>query len=169
MARFVISDTHWGHEATCTTFLKADGSPLRPFSNAEEMNEEMVRRWNSVVSPSDTVYHLGDVVINKKFLPILNRLNGKKKLIMGNHDIFGFKEYAKYFYDIVAYRVFPKERIILSHIPLSIDSLERWNYNIHGHLHDNILEDSRYINVSVERINFTPLNLDELFRELTER
>lgn len=166
MSRFVISDTHFSHEACCTKFLKKDGTFLRPFSSAEEMNEEMVKRWNEVVSIHDTVYHLGDVVISKKFLPIMDRLNGKKKLIMGNHDIFGFQEYAKYFYDIVAYRVFTKERVILSHIPLSIDSLERWNYNIHGHLHDNVLADKRYINVSVERINFTPKNLDELFEEL---
>ena len=114
---FVISDTHFGHENTCTKFKRDDGTPLRPFANAEEMDEAMVQRWNDVVGKNDTVYHLGDVVINKKFLPIMDRLNGRKKLIMGNHDIFGAKEYLKYFYEICSYRVFVDE-FIFSHVPL---------------------------------------------------
>ena len=73
----VISDTHFGHTRCCTVFKRADGSPLRPFADAEEMNEFMIQAWNERVRHDDTVYHLGDVVINKKFLGVLHRLNGR--------------------------------------------------------------------------------------------
>jgi len=71
---FIVSDTHFGHEKTCTVFTRSDGSPLRPFANADEMNEAMVKAWNDRVKPNDRLYHLGDVVINRKYLSILDRL-----------------------------------------------------------------------------------------------
>ena len=183
--RFFISDTHFGHENTCTKFKREDGSPLRPFANAQEMDEEMVKRWNAVVGVNDTVYHLGDVVINKKFLPILDRLNGKKKLIMGNHDIFGDDEYRKYFYEVVAYRVFV-DNFVCSHVPMHPDSVtDRFKVNVHGHLHANrvmttvknpdydpeesiwfgpymTVPDPRYLCVCVEHTDYAPISFDEV-------
>lgn len=160
---FLISDTHFGHEKTCTTFKRSNGSPLRPFANADEMNEEMVRRWNAVVRPNDKVYHLGDVVINRKFLPILDRLNGKKRLVRGNHDIFPTKDYLKYFDEIYGVRVLAD--MILSHIPLARDCItERFNVNVHGHLHANSMDDDRYICVCVENINYMPISIDDVRR-----
>lgn len=97
---WLVSDTHFGHEKTCTVFKRADGSPLRPFASAQEMDEIMVQRWNDRVRPQDKVYHLGDVVINRKSLKILDRLHGHKVLIKGNHDIFKLEDYTKYFYEI---------------------------------------------------------------------
>ena len=153
---FIISDQHYGH-ANALTFKKSDGSPLRDFSSAEEMNEHMVHCHNSVVRPQDKVIFLGDVAINKKYLEILRRLNGKKKLIMGNHDIFDLKYYSEYFYDIKAYRVFDGH--VFSHIPVHPSSIERWRGNVHGHLHDKKLDDPRYICMSVEQehVNYTPV------------
>lgn len=165
---FLISDTHFGHEKTCTTFKRSNGSPLRPFANADEMNEEMVRRWNAVVRPNDKVYHLGDVVINRKFLPILDRLNGKKRLVRGNHDIFPTKDYLKYFDEIYGVRVLAD--MILSHIPLARDCItERFNVNVHGHLHANSMDDDRYICVCVENINYMPISIDDVRRTMKEK
>lgn len=167
MTSFVISDTHFGHAATVERFRRPDGSMLRPFASVEEMDEEMVKRWNSVVRPSDKVYHLGDVVINKKFLPVLDRLNGSKRLIMGNHDIFGHDLYLKYFKQVVGYRVFVDD-FIFSHIPLHPDSVgERFVTNVHGHLHDKrvILNDDvdpRYFSACVEHHDYTPVSFDDL-------
>lgn len=173
--RFVISDTHFGHENTCTKFKREDGSPLRPFANAAEMDEAMVERWNAVVKPHDTVYHLGDVVINKKFLPILTRLNGKKKLIMGNHDIFGIDEYRKYFYEVASYRVFVDD-FVFSHIPLHPDCVsDRFKVNVHGHLHANQImrhmqePDPRYLCVCVEHTDYAPLSFDEVKQRIKDR
>lgn len=134
---FIISDSHFGH-ANSLTFKQSDGSPLRDFSSVEEMDEHMVQCWNSVVRPEDKVIHLGDVVINKKYLEILRRLNGKKKLIMGNHDIFDMKYYTEHFYEMKAYRVFDKH--IMSHIPVHKSSIGRFAANVHGHCVDQMTE-----------------------------
>lgn len=165
---WVASDHHFGHKGV-TKFLNADGTKLRPWDDPDEMDEEIIKRHNELVQPNDRVYFLGDVVINRRCLPTIARLNGKKVLIKGNHCIFKLDEYARYFEDIRAYKVMPKERIIMSHIPVHPSQLERWSGNIHGHLHGNNLDDPRYINVSMEQIDYRPALLDELVKKLTER
>lgn len=175
---FLISDTHLGH-ANMLTFKNWDGSPVRAFSSVEEMDETIVDNWNRVVKPGDKVYHLGDAVMNKKSLPIFSRLNGKKVLIKGNHDTCTLKQYAEHFYDIRGSHLL--DNFILSHIPVHPAALEaRWcNGNIHGHLHNNLVmmdqvadsgigefidqvPDPRYFNMSVERINYTPVAFEDL-------
>lgn len=159
-AVWVISDTHFGHEKTCTVFKRNDGSALRPFASAEEMDEEMVCRWNDAVRPNDRVYHLGDVVIHRKHLPILGRLNGRKALVRGNHDIFNMKDYAPYFDQIYGVKVL--DDMIMSHIPLHPSCIERWGFNVHGHLHANTMNDPRYLCVSVEQTDYRPITLEEV-------
>jgi len=134
-AVFLVSDTHFGHTGVCR-FIRNDGvTKLRPWDSAEEMDEAMVKSWNERVKPTDKVYHLGDVVINRKALKTLSRLNGDKVLIRGNHDIFPDAEYREYFRELRAYHVM--DGMILSHIPLHSDSLGRFGVNIHGHTHAN--------------------------------
>jgi calcineurin-like phosphoesterase family protein len=186
MTNFVISDTHFGHTNSWEKFKKADGSPLRPFTSNEEMDETMIERWNAKVKENDVVYHLGDVVINKRYLPLLDRLNGSKRLIMGNHDIFGHEEYLKYFKKIAGCRVFV-DQFIFSHIPLHPDSVtDRFKVNVHGHLHANEVTrkvlaetgpgayyedqpDPRYLCVSVEHTNFEPLSFEEVQARIDAR
>lgn len=171
---FLISDTHFGHEKTCTVFKREDGSPLRPFANAEEMDEFMVKAWNERVKPNDKVYHLGDVVINRKFLHVLGRLNGDKVLIRGNHDIFKLEDYTQYFRDIRSYHVM--NGMILSHIPIHEQQLARFGCNIHGHLHSNRVMrtnkygvqeiDPRYHSVCVEQTDFTPILFEDVIKRI---
>ena len=174
---FLVSDTHFGHEKTCTVFKRANGTPLRPFGSVEEMDEEMVRRWNDRVRPNDKVYHLGDVVINRKALPILNRLNGDKVLIRGNHDIFKDEDYTPYFRSLRGYHVM--NGMILSHIPVHPESLGRFGVNIHGHLHANrvmiplatsgVLDriDTRYHCVCVEQTpDFAPILFEDVVKRI---
>lgn len=171
---FLISDTHWGHRGV-TEFLNDDGTKLRPWDNVEEMDEALVENWNKVVRPKDKVYHLGDVVINRKALKIMERLNGEKVLIRGNHDIFRLEEYTPYFYDIRGSHKL--DNFILSHIPIHENSVARWcGGNIHGHLHNERVRrrmmeygncvgtevDPRYYCVSVEQINYTPIAFEDL-------
>jgi len=165
---WLISDTHFGHEKTWSTFKNQDGTPLRPFTSTEEMDREMVQRWNAVVGDQDRVYHLGDVVIARKNLSILHALKGRKKLVRGNHDIFKLDDYSPFFEDILGSHKL--DDLILSHIPLHPDSIARWcGGNVHGHLHGTrVLEpkwgkiDTRYFCVSVENIDFRPIELGEL-------
>lgn len=124
-----ISDTHFGH-ANILTFKDNEGKPIRPFISVEDMDETMVENWNSLIKPKDRVYHLGDVVMNRRCLAILERLNGRKVLIKGNHDIFKLKDYTPYFEDIRAYKIYPKQGMICSHIPVHTSQLEnrfKWN------------------------------------------
>ena len=167
---WLVSDTHFGHEKTCTVFKRDDGTPLRPFNSVEEMDEEMVKRWNERVRPKDKVYHLGDVVINRKFLNILSRLNGDKVLIRGNHDIFKLEDYTKYFRDIRGYHVM--NGMIFSHVPVHPDSLGRFGVNIHGHLHyqrvktNNDDIDTRYHCVCVEHTDYAPISFEEVSKRI---
>lgn len=182
-ATFLVSDTHFGHEKTCTMFKRADGTPLRPFKTVEEMDEEMVRRWNERVGKKDKVYHLGDVVINRKFLHILGRLNGDKVLIRGNHDIFKLEDYTQYFRDVRGYHVM--NGMIFSHVPVHPESLGRFGVNVHGHLHYQRVKkivgvdetgaftysdeiDPRYHCVCVEQTDYTPITLEEVKKRVLD-
>lgn len=153
-------------------FTKADGSKLRPWDNAADMDEALIENWNSVVLPTDRVYHLGDVVINRRALPTLDRLHGDKVLIRGNHDIFKLHEYARYFRDVRAYHIMGGEKLILSHIPVHPNQMTRWRGNVHGHTHANrvLLDDgtvdNRYLSVCVEQTAFTPILLEEVLDRL---
>lgn len=163
---FLVSDTHFGHHGVCK-FLKADGSKLRPWDNPEDMDEAMVKLWNETVKPNDKVYHLGDVVINRRALPILERLNGDKVLIRGNHDIFKLVEYSKYFRDIRGVHVM--DGCILSHIPVHESQARRWRANIHGHLHANTLDNPWYFCVCVEQTEFKPISFDTVREQIKQR
>ena len=168
---FLVSDTHFGHAGVCH-FTRNDGvTKLRPWDNAEEMDEEMVKRWNETVRPNDKVYHLGDVVINRKALGIMRRLNGDKVLIRGNHDIFRDEEYREHFRELRAYHVM--NGMILSHIPIHTESLGRFGVNIHGHLHANRVMngkviDVRYHCVCVEQTDFRPILFEDVIKRIKE-
>jgi calcineurin-like phosphoesterase family protein len=173
-AIFLVSDTHFGHAGVCC-FLRSDGTKLRPWDNPDEMDEEMIRRWNDTVRPNDKVYHLGDVVINRKALKTLWRLNGDKVLIRGNHDIFRDEEYREHFRELRAYHVM--NGMILSHIPIHTESLARFGTNIHGHLHANRVMaetwgkyeiDPRYHCVCVEQTDFAPILFEDVIKRIKE-
>jgi calcineurin-like phosphoesterase family protein len=158
-----ISDTHIGH----ANILKFEPY-YRPFDTIEEHDQELIKRWNSVVRPQDHVYHLGDAVFGQQNLYKLGVLNGDKRLIMGNHDCYKTESYMQYFtklYGCLQWNAF----CILSHIPVHEDQLNgRYRYNIHGHKHSKLVldkdgnPDKRYINVSVEQQNLTPISWEEL-------
>jgi calcineurin-like phosphoesterase family protein len=155
---------------------------MRPWTDPDEMDEEMVKRWNETVRPNDKVYHLGDVVINRKALKIMSRLNGDKVLIRGNHDIFRDDEYRLYFRELRAYHVM--NGMILSHIPIHTESLGRFGTNIHGHLHANRVKkevetlhefgvrgsrhyiDVRYHCVCVEHTDYRPILFEDVIKRI---
>lgn len=153
-----ISDTHFHH---------TNMAIKRGFSTAEEMNQHILEKWNSKVLKKDTVYLLGDVTMEKANYEILSRLNGYKKVILGNHDQpQHIPELLKYVNSVCGmYKKGFEEakgNIIMTHCPIHESELNRFKYNIHGHVHENSLEDSRYINVSCEVIDYTPKFIEEL-------
>jgi len=138
---FITSDTHFCHDKE---FLFGG----RGFSSPEEMNEQIIKNWNELISPNDIVYHLGDVMLSNTEggLECLKRLNGKIYLAIGNHDtndrIKRYKE-CKNIEDIqFAYRLkFNKKNLFLSHYPTLTDNheekpIELKVINLHGHTHE---------------------------------
>jgi calcineurin-like phosphoesterase family protein len=155
---FLVSDTHFGHAGVCR-FTRNDGvTKLRPWDDPQEMDEAMIMAWNDRVRPNDKVYHLGDVVINRRALQTLSRLNGDKVLIRGNHDIFRDVEYGQYFRELRAYHVM--NGMILSHIPVHEASLGRFGVNIHGHLHANRVMRARGVDARTGEVLYSSTEID---------
>lgn len=155
MSAYFISDLHFGHENMAIK---------RGFSCADEMNEHIVKCWNSVISKRDIVFILGDVTMEKvRDYPILNTMKGLKTVVLGNHDqpqhVTELLKYVNKVGGMITY----KKTAILTHCPIHPSELEyRFKYNIHGHVHENSLNDPRYKNVSAEVLNYTPVEFSML-------
>jgi calcineurin-like phosphoesterase family protein len=160
------ADYHFGHESPYSKFKLADGcTPLRPFKNADEGDQEMISRHNAIVKDEDRVYMVGDLAMSDKHLYKIAQMKGRKVLIKGNHDIAKLNKYTDLFDDIRGSHQF--DGVLITHIPVHPDSLARWGFNIHGHLHANKVmlnkrPDPRYFCVSVEQINYTPISLEQV-------
>lgn len=166
----IISDPHFHHRNMAIK---------RGFKDEIEMNEHIISQWNKVVKKRDITWILGDITMEKNDYEILNRLNGIKKIILGNHDLpQHVPSLLKYVNSVCSmYKLGSKEfkgNIILTHCPIHTCEIDRFKVNIHGHVHENsVLKhpslsdylgelDNRYINVSAEVIDYTPKLLTEL-------
>ena len=159
---WVISDTHFQHD----NIIKFCN---RPFANSKEMDEALIHNWNSTVKPTDIIYHLGDISFGDKntALDIMYNLNGHKRLIVGNHDDVPFWVRSRVFEKVVMLRWLPEFGLLLTHVPVHESQLETKRMgnhmiNVHGHIHDQDSPQGPYRNVSVEKIEYRPINIDEL-------
>ena len=158
---FFIADPHFGHRGIIEF---SETKPFRPVATIEEHDAELVRLWNSTVGPKDTVWHLGDFCFGKRNLEIAARLNGNKKLVMGNHDMYATEDYLRYFTRLAG--IVEYKGLVLSHSPLHERQLARWYMNAHGHLHNRQVmrpdgsPDARYVCVSIEHTELTPVPFD---------
>jgi calcineurin-like phosphoesterase family protein len=156
---FFISDLHFGHKR----MLEYEN---RPFETVEKMDEALISNWNKKVKNQYYIYVLGDFSFHskEKTKEILNRLNGRKILILGNHDrrksltywrSVGFEEVSKY-------PILFEDLYLLSHEPRYELADHNLYYNIHGHIHskDISCNPERYYNVSVEKNNYTPVDFE---------
>lgn len=153
---FTVADTHFFHDKA----LKFRAN--MGWSTVEDMNEELIYRWNHVVRPQDTVVHLGDVALCSgdpdKLIAlddVMLRLNGRLVLVMGNHDNMAVA--GKYF-DLV-YGVRERKNCILSHIPVHPSQKKRFRLNIHGHLHHDVVPDILEVRTATAE-GFPPLGPD---------
>jgi calcineurin-like phosphoesterase family protein len=158
-----IADLHLSHQ---------NMDIRRGFSTIEEHDEHIIAKWNSVVNKRDVTYILGDVTMEKSSpYPLLDRLNGIKHIVLGNHDrrqdtkkLF---DYAESVAGMIQYK-----GIMLTHAPIHPMELEyRFNKNIHGHIHDKVvmkmldgweIPDERYFCVSCEQVDYLPKSLKDL-------
>ena len=171
---WLSSDSHFGH----SNIIKYCN---RPFKDPQEMDEAIIENHNKLVKPEDIWYHLGDVYFTKKCYA-LERMNGHKRLILGNHDDGKDPYLQQHFEKILVWRMFPEFGLLLTHVPVHLGEInnphaesrkEKYSVNIHGHLHekrvtyyDNKLKkeinDPRYVSVCMEHINYSPVNIEEL-------
>ena len=168
-----ISDTHFFHD-NILKFLDREQSAFRGqyWQTAEDMNETMIMNWNALVKPQDKVYHLGDVACGVKypneFVNLMRRLNGHKRLMLGNHDRIHMDGY-RFFEKIELWTggKFKKDGFVACHIPLRHDQMRGGEVNVHGHIHQNSMDDPRYINVCVEHTDYKPVHMDEIIAKIS--
>lgn len=139
MKKFYISDTHFFHDYA----LRFDN---RPYSNMDEMLDDMMKRWNSRVSNADHVYIAGDFVwhMGPEAEAYMRKLNGNLHLIIGNHDRFiKNKRFTKRFEEIVYYKEMrdtdgeAEHPIVICHYYIPYYNTHRYHgILIHGHSHN---------------------------------
>ena len=149
---YIIADTHFDHE----NIIRYCN---RPYLKIEYMNNDLVNRWNNVVSKNDVVYVLGDFAFGKEAISkYTQQLNGTKYLIKGNHDTYSNKFYREAGFKEVYDHPILVDFFLLSHEPLQLSETTPY-FNYYGHVHN----DSKYQDnltsrcISVERINYTPM------------
>jgi len=165
---FFTSDHHFGH----TNILKFCN---RPFATIEEMNEELIKRWNEKIKPGDEVYHLGDFALttNEAFKEIVDRLNGTIYLIVGNHEgsALNNRKRFKWIKEYFELKVQDEDckngvqRIILLHYAMRVWRGDyRGSWHLYGHSHNNLAdkEDSLSFDIGVDCHHFYPLAYDEV-------
>lgn len=165
---YFTADTHFGHE---NVIRFCD----RPFSSANEMDEAMIANWNARVKGNDTVYILGDMFFRSTNAEaVLQRLKGKKRLIVGNHDGSWMTkfDYARYFVSVDNFLETSdgQHSLTLCHYPLLSWKHARRSYMIHGHIHNDRTADfwpliavrDNVLNAGVDVNGFRPATFDEL-------
>lgn len=176
--KFYIADWHYDH-ANCLAFDN------RPFKTVEEMNHELIRRWNSVVSAGDIAYILGDMFWCKAYdaIPVLEQLNGQKFLVKGNHDRVGNRDFDKHFVKIDEYMEVDDNgrKVVLCHYPIiCYKNHFHGAYHLYGHVHNSfehdMMEHDAYlmrelycrphracnVGVMMPWMDYTPRTLDEI-------
>ena len=165
---YFISDPHFGHE----NILKMC---QRPFESVEEMNEAMIDAWNQRVTGNDTVFILGDLFYRcPDPEPFLQRLKGKKRLIIGNHDSSWMDkvDLSRYFVSVDPFLEITDgmRAITLCHYPLLTWKHKLRTYMVHGHIHNDTTSDffpllvarERVLNAGVEVNGYRPVTFEEL-------
>lgn len=155
---YFIADTHFSEE----NIMRYEN---RPFKNITEMNEELLSRWNSIVCKEDDVYVLGDFGADGQEAFILDRLNGKKFLVKGNHDVKSNQYYRESgFEEVYDHPIIIKDFWILLHEPLYVNKNMPYA-NLFGHVHDSPIiktYSKQHYCVSAERINYAPISFDDI-------
>ena len=169
---YFTADSHFNH-ANIIKFCN------RPFNNVEQMNETLIDNWNQVVGKDDIVFHLGDFCLGgaAEWTKLLDRLNGKIYLILGNHDLKNFRQGFIQRFEHVALQMFitvDKQKMYLSHYPfLCFEGGYKDVWQLFGHVHTRknntgidaerlqYLYPTQY-DVGVDNNNFKPVSFEEV-------
>jgi calcineurin-like phosphoesterase family protein len=188
MSTFFTSDTHFGH----TNIIKYC---IRPFlfdpskgfddprnRDVDFMDETLIKNWNSVVQPNDTVYHLGDFAFyrdQRKTRNVLRRLNGNKILIRGNHDEYLEPETLQMFGSVHYYHEISvpdkdvgKQKIVLLHYGMRVwNKSHRGSWQLYGHSHGTLPDDpsSLSFDVGTDCHGYTPISYEQVKKIMAKK
>lgn len=170
MSIFATSDTHFGHE-NIIKYCK------RPFKSLIEMDETLIKNWNSVVRPEDTIYHGGDFAFYKdqrKTRYLLTRLNGIKRLVLGNHDKYLEPETLAMFDAVYPYHELEvpddthprgKQLIVLLHYAMRVwNKSHHGSWHLFGHSHGTLADDKHSLSIDVgsDCHNYFPISYQQI-------
>jgi len=179
---FFTSDTHISH----TNIIKYSKRPFvvepetptepGPLSTAF-MNEEIIRRWNSVVGPNDSVWHLGDVFFGRytseQADAVLARLNGQIDLIRGNHDDDYIWNHPRFRSRQLMAEIREKDRagkkhtVVLCHYGMRVwNNSFRGSLQLYGHSHGTLPGNNQSLDVGSDCWDHTPVTIDQILARM---
>ncbi len=161
---FFTADTHFGHRNIIDHCS-------RPFASIEEMDEELIRRWNSVVQTGDEVYHLGDFAW-RDHLKYKSRLNGKIHWVLGNHDRCSQEVKSQFtsVHDLFQGRINGRDFFLLHYPLVSWARKSHGCVHLYGHVHGRYDKAGELsLDVGVDVHNFTPLSFDEVITKTNNK
>lgn len=145
----------------------------RPFKTVEDMNETIIKRWNMMVNKDDIVYHLGDFAFSNKEATqeIVSQLNGRIRLIRGNHDTHNNQWYRDCgFEEVYDHPIIIKDFVVLSHEPMPF-VMNQVYVNLYGHVHTSPMFETwgkQSACLCVERHNYQPVREETIIEQFTK-
>ena len=171
MNTWITSDLHFGH-ANIMKFCSVSRARFR--NDVAYMNEAMVKEWNDLIAPEDTVYILGDVAFmsGSDAARMVNRLNGTKILVRGNHDRktlmdVSFRNAFKEVHDYLDIN-YSGTKVVMFHYPISeFDQQHRGSVHFHGHLHGGVsgLEHYRVLDVGMDATGMIAISMEDAIKQ----
>jgi calcineurin-like phosphoesterase family protein len=163
MTTFFTSDTHFGHAGMIT-------NGWRPFASPQEMDDTLIRNWNTLVGARDTVWHLGDFTLSgaEAAEQYLSRLNGRIHLIWGNHDRNSVRKLTRWESSQYATEIkLDGHRLTLCHYAMRVwNQCQRGSLMLFGHSHGNLEINSQSADVGVDAWPYQPITLPDILDRL---
>jgi calcineurin-like phosphoesterase family protein len=166
MRVWFISDCHFAH-ANIIKYCS------RPFKDAEQMDNAIINNWNLMIKKDDIIYCLGDFCLGNKeaIQRYVSQLNGRKNLILGNHDRYKPTEYMTFGFEWASrFPILFDNFMILSHEPVFLNKNCQPYINVHGHTHDStpFKESGWALNISCEHTFYAPISYDMIKKEFAK-
>ncbi len=150
---YFTSDWHFGHKA----ILKY----RKEFKTIEEHDNTFIKNFNKVVTKRDRVFFLGDIAFTEEGLEKLKELRFCHKILyLGNHDTLSTEKYLEYFDEVHAIKSY--KNFWVTHCPIHPQEMRNRKGCIHGHLHNSILDDPKYFDVSPEKHNYELIDFQDI-------
>lgn len=168
MKTYFTADTHFGHAGMMSERM---GRP-RPFTSVEQMDEAMIAAWNNRVRVTDEIWHLGDFAYAASAAhcwAVFSRLNGRKRLILGNHDKARTTDLPWYSQDERAEIVVEGRRFVLSHYGMRTwNRIHHGSLHLYGHSHGSLPGCGQSLDVGVDVWDWRPITVPEILERMEE-